>query len=414
MYKLVGYLALVLLDEGSRTTVVVVIVGACAIIVVVFEVGRKLKLVSETGEFQCAVATHDATLELYRAILVDCPHSVRSKVEAILVHRLFVVHNSHCVVLVAHDAATERSLCVNNILNNNRAIFQFLVVHREHPINKIVESVRVPCAACPVVIINGCTEGTEFHCVSCGKNLLVAVNNIVKNTLFIVEYNGKGIVGTLNSCCLQVGSCLHCKVATNVGNCSNSGLCGRRLQQQLLGHLNIVFLGPGHILFEQELNLYKILFCSVALVVDAKVGNHSLAGSNSHRGQNVAPHLLAILPKRNFHVKVAKVAEVAFVENLNFALSVVSELNANILVHFLNLVVFGLGSMVGQHHSVHTEKVVVGAVAKVTTVTHIFVTFFVVVVECLVGPVPYCATTEEVCALHCVPIVLKVTAGVTH
>ena len=280
---------------------------------------------------------------------------------------------------------------------------------------QVVQAFLEPAVASPVVVVYRRTESVELRSLAVEDDLAAVVFHTIDCTFAVVKLQREAVARHGG----EVFGFLYRRTLHRSCHRRQGRLLAGSLHGQLLFHLHEALLGPRHILTQQELNLHKVFAFGGQLAVVVGQGvSHLLA-----RAEDVARtleggaflYLLPVFPQGPYHIDIGQRLEVALVEDFNLALRHVYCLDAHVLIDLLHFIVLGLGLMAGEEDAVHAEHAAVGLVAEVASVGQVAVARLrVVVVECLVHPVPNGGSTEEVGRLDSFPVVDEVAHGVAH
>ena len=269
---------------------------------------------------------------------------------------------------------------------------------------QVVEAVLEPLVPSPVVIVNGSTESIQLRTVATLYDILVAVAQAVQAAVAVLEVDleidaldDRGTALTLHP--------------EDVATIHEDGFgTAHSAQRQLLVHLHVALLGPGHVLSQCELHVQEVFTLLLETLHLEGQAVHLLLSGTLYASVSDELALLdgfTVLDERPGNLVALQGGEIVLVEDLHGIVLKIS-LHAHVLINLLHLEILGLGRKVGQDDTIHAEHTVVGPVTMVAAVAHVARAVGGVGPDGLIHPVPDGSTAEEVGTLHGIPVVLEV------
>ena len=136
-------------------------------------------------------------------------------------------------------------------------VFQLLHFLTQRFVTQVVESVTEPVAheAGTVVVVGRGAEGIELGSAACFEDGLAAILQVGDGTGGLVEHDAEAVAlkGDVAGVLCQLHGLFS---GRSVGQGRSFGIGS--LDRQLFFHLDVAFLGPGHIFVEEELHLDEV------------------------------------------------------------------------------------------------------------------------------------------------------------
>ena len=424
------YPAFVDFHKLRGTAVVVVVHRPTAVIEEIVVFRGQLHGISYAREVDVVVVGGNGSLQLHGAVGIDGIDLIGEELEVVVPKALAgVLHNAIYRLGIAVAVAVTvvpaiGSLALHGEVQHIGPVVAGIMAEGKGTMLKMVQPELGPLVIAPVVVVRTGTEGMEHRSLAGIEYVFSVVFQRGDISPRGVEshfptLSGEGYASGGDNrfpyperCLAGSGGCKACADLPGNARC-RSGL----LEQKLLLHLHISRLGPRTVGGLHKLHFYKILLRGVETVVTVIQRHHApLARTDglASGSQAVDSHLHTVLVKTPYDLVVGKVYEIVLVEDFHLAGLHVDRTYSDILINLLHLEILRLRREVGPHDAVHAEHAVVGLVAEIAAIAPVLRAVGGVVVDGLVHPVPDGTAYKEVGTLYGVPIIHKISDGISH